>query len=130
MRLAVLAALGLAALSAPAAAACPPNAATSMYAGAREAFDAKRYDDSITLLRMAYQCDPNPVYLGNVARAYEEPNRPKQAIAAWRAYLEVVKGEGERRQTEGRISALSKIVDDLERLEREKRDAEDSRAKA
>jgi hypothetical protein len=122
MRLVVLAALGLVALSAPASAACP---AASIYAGAREAFDAKRYDESIKLLRMAYDCDPNPVYLGNVARAYEESNRPKEAIAAWRAYLAVVTDAKERRQTEGRISALSKVVDDLDRLAREKREAEE-----
>jgi hypothetical protein len=111
-------------------AACPSGAATSFYDDARKAFVEKRFDDSVALLRQAYQCDPRPVYLANVARSYEEANRPKDALGAWRSYLAVVTNPGERTTVEGRISALAKVVDDLERLEREKDAAEDARRKA
>jgi tetratricopeptide (TPR) repeat protein len=111
-------------------AACTRDGASDLYTDARRAFDDKRYDDSIELLRRAYACDPNPVYLHNVARAYEEANRPKDALAAWRAYLEVSKDERERVQVQGRISTLSKMIDDLDRLEHEKEAAEQARLAA
>src|SRR5579863_9774660 len=109
---------------------CAQGAAARFYADARHAFDEKRFDDSINLLRQASACDPNPVYLGNIARAYEEANRPKDALAAWRAYVIVLPDEHERQLTEGRISALSKVVADLERLEQEKRSAEEATRRA
>ncbi len=101
-----------------AAAAEDTCAATRLYSEARADFKDGRFDDSVAKLRRAYSCDPNPVYLGNIARAYEESNRPTEAIAAWREYLAAVKDPGQRTQTEGRISVLSKLVLDLERLER------------
>jgi tetratricopeptide (TPR) repeat protein len=109
---------------------CSQASAASLYADARRAFEDHRYDDSVELLRRAYACDPNPVYLGNVARAYEEANRPKEALAAWRAYVEVVKPGSERVQAQGRISTLSKMTEDLDRLEREKNAAEEARRRA
>jgi hypothetical protein len=113
----------------PVLAECPRDAAGE-YADARRAFDEKRFDDSVTLLRRAYACDPKAIYLGNVARAYEEANRPRDALAAWRDYLAVISDERERSVTEGRISALTKIVEDLDRLEREKEAAVDAQRKA
>jgi hypothetical protein len=109
---------------------CPRDVAEGAYADARRAFDEKRFDDSVALLRKAYACDPKPVYLGNVARAYEEANRPRDALEAWRAYLAVMADERERSVTEGRISALTKMVEDLDRLEREKKSAEDAQRRA
>ncbi len=125
-----LALAAAAAWCAPARAACSPDRAKQTYADARRAFEEKRYDDSIVLLKTAYACDPNPVYLGNVARALEEAHRPKEALEAWRAFLVVTADPRERKQIEGRISALSKLVDDLERLEKEKAAAEEARRKA
>jgi tetratricopeptide (TPR) repeat protein len=113
-----------------AAGSCPPSTATGLYADARRAFVEKRYDDSIALLRKAYACDPNPVYLGNIARAYEESSRPREALSAWREYHDLLTDPKERTQVEGRISALSKVVDDLDRLEREKREADEARRRA
>ena len=123
-------AVALTAAPAVARAACTKDVAAGIYAGARRAFDEKRYDDSVTLLRRAYECDANSVYLHNIARAYEEANRPKEALAAWQAYLQVVPTERERVQVLGRISSLSKMIDDLDRLEREKNAAEEARRKA
>lgn len=128
-RLAAAVAIAAAAWSGPARAACPA-AATKAYADARRAFEEKRYDDSIALLRAAYACEPNPVYLGNVARTLEEAHRPKEALEAWRAFLVVTTDPRERTQIEGRISALSKLVDDLNRLEKEKLAAEEAKRKA
>ena len=109
---------------------CPRDVEDGAYADARRAFEEKRFDDSVALLRKAYACNPKPVYLGNVARAYEEANRPREALEAWRAYLAVTTDERERTVTEGRISALSKMVDDLDRLVREKERAEEAQRKA
>lgn len=104
--------------------ACPSGKAETLYEDARRAFEEQRYDDSIALLRNAYECDPNRVYLANIARAYEESNRPKDALQAWRDYLAKLDDPTEKRATEGRISVLEKLVARLERLEREKLEAE------
>jgi hypothetical protein len=109
---------------------CPRDVEERDYADARRAFDEKRFDDSVALLRKAYACDPKSVYLGNVARAYEEANRPRDALEAWRAYLSATTDERERSVTEGRISVLAKMVADLDRLEREKASAEDAQRRA
>src|SRR5450432_3924602 len=101
--------------------------AAALYDAARAEFDGGRFDASVPLLQRAYACDPNPVYLGNIARAYEEAHRPRDAIAAWRRYLDVIRTEKERTLTEGRISALSKLVDDLDRLEGERQSSEAAR---
>jgi tetratricopeptide (TPR) repeat protein len=128
--LALAVACGLLATDRIAVADCTRDAAASAYADARRAFVEKRYDDSVALLRQAYACDPKPIYLGNIARTYEEANRPRDALEAWRAYLAVVTDERDRSVTEGRISVLAKMVDDLDRLEREKERAEEARRNA
>jgi tetratricopeptide (TPR) repeat protein len=127
---AIAVACGLLATDRLALADCSHDAAESAYADARRAFVEKRYDDSVALLRQAYACDPKPVYLGNIARTYEEANRPRDALEAWRAFLAVVADERDRSVTAGRISVLAKIVDDLDRLEREKETAEEARRNA
>jgi tetratricopeptide (TPR) repeat protein len=109
---------------------CSKATAADIYDRAQHAFEANRYDDAIDLLRKANACQPNPVYLANIARAHEEAHRPKEAISAWREYLGVVSTEGERRLAEGRISTLSKLAADLDRLEGERRAAEAARIKA
>jgi tetratricopeptide (TPR) repeat protein len=113
-----------------ASAPCKPGASAQSYAAARSAFEEGRFEESIQRLKDAYACDPNPVYLGNIARAYEEAHRPSEAIKAWRAYLDQVTDEKERRLTEGRISVLTKLVDDLDRVERDKEAAEAARQRA
>jgi hypothetical protein len=121
-------ALAGATMADPVAAACTSETASTLYARARQAFEAKRYDESVTLLHIAYDCDPNPVYLGNIARAYEEAGRQNDALDAWRAYLNATTDERERAQIEARIAILARKIDDLDRLEREKRAAEERRA--
>jgi len=64
--------------------------AAALYDAARAEFDGGRFDASVPLLQRAYACDPNPVYLGNIARAYEEAHRPRDAIAAWRRWWRCV----------------------------------------
>lgn len=107
--------------------ACPPGEAQKSYDDARSAFEEHRYDESIELLRRAYACEPNRVYLANVARAHEEANRPKEALAAWKEYLATLDDEAEKRATEGRMSVLTKLIERLDRLEREKLEAERKR---
>lgn len=108
----------------PASATCSSAQISAWYKDARLAFEQKRYDDSVALLKNAYGCAANPVYLANIARAYEEANRPKDALDAWRAYFAATTDPDERKRTEGRISALGKVVGELDRLDRERQRAE------
>jgi tetratricopeptide (TPR) repeat protein len=108
-------------------ASCAAGTAQAAYQSARQAYDEKRFEDAVALLRQAYACDPDPVYLGNIARAYEEASRSPEALAAWQAYLGVITDPEERRRTEGRISALTKVVAERERLELERQQAEEAR---
>lgn len=133
MRRAVVAgAFGLAVLSAPswARAACGAGEVSAGYADAHRAFEEKRYDDSVAILRRVYACDANPVYLANIARAFEEANRPRDAVAAWKEYLSVTVDAEDRRRVEGRISALTKNAEEIDRLERERQEAEEARRRA
>jgi hypothetical protein len=107
-------------LSKAADAACGPSEAKTIYGDARRAFEERRFDDSIELLRKAYACDPNPTYLGNIARAYEESARVKDAIVAWQTYLAVLSDRRERQVALDKIAALTKKLDELDRAEREK----------
>jgi hypothetical protein len=116
----VLSATLLSASSKAAAATCGVDEAGAFYKQARKAFDEKRFDDSIALLRQANACDPNPVYFANIARALEEANRPKEAQAAWRAYQEVVTDPKERSRAQGRISSLQPAVDQIDAQEKQK----------
>jgi tetratricopeptide (TPR) repeat protein len=118
------------AISTRAVAQCPPATPAGLYADARRAFEAQRFDECVSLLRRAYGCDPNPVYRGNIARAYEEANRPNEALQAWHDYLNVTTDARERRVVEGRISVLTKLLADLDRLEHEKRTAEEGKRAA
>jgi hypothetical protein len=109
---------------------CPADAAAGFYASARKAFDEKQFERTIELLRSAYACEHNPIYLGDIARTYEEAHRPKDALLVWREYEAAVTDPRERMATRGRISALEKVVEDLDRLEREKAAAEEAKRKA
>ena len=112
------------------AAACDATQASDLYQRARQAFEAKRFGESVELLRQAYACNRNPVYLANIARAYEEGNLPRDALGAWRTYLDAVTDDRERAQVVGRISALSKLLDDLDRAEQQRAAAEAARRQA
>src|SRR5262249_13056519 len=83
---------------------CSSGSASDAFEAARRAFDEKRFDESIELLQRAYACDPNPVYLGNIARSYEESNRWIQARGAWLVYLDAIKDERERERITERIA--------------------------
>jgi hypothetical protein len=109
---------------------CPNGSAARLYDDARKAFEGKHFDDSVALLRQAYACNRDSVYLANIARCQEEANRPREALVAWRAYLAVVTDAQERTRVEGRLSALTKLVEDLDRLEREKEAAEQAQRAA
>jgi hypothetical protein len=114
----------------PGGGSCAPEKGARAYAEARRSFDAGKFDESIERLMEAYACDPNPVYLGNIARAHEEAHRPNEAISAWRQYLDKITDPKEQTAVAGRISALSKLVDDLEKVERAKTEAEAARRRA
>jgi uncharacterized membrane protein len=111
-------------------ASCGPGEASAGYADAHHAFEEKRYDDSVAILRRVYACDANPVYLADIARALEEANRPRDAVAVWKDYLSVTVDAEERRRVEGRISALTKNVEEIARLERERQEADEARRRA
>jgi tetratricopeptide (TPR) repeat protein len=101
-----LAALLVSSASPVASAECRPGDAAAFYTAARKEFTSGRFDGSVALLRLAYACDRNPVYLWNVARAYEEAHRPREALSAWEEFLAVAPGEKEQSLAKSRIAAL------------------------
>jgi hypothetical protein len=116
--------------AAPSPARADCSSLVTAYADARKAFEEKRYMESVEQLRRLYACDPNPAYLSNIARAYEEAGERKQAVAAWREYQLATPDEHEKKVTQGRISSLLKVLADMDRLEREKAAAEEAKRRA
>jgi len=61
--------------------------AADYYAEAQAAFDGERYEEAITLFRLADRFYPSPVIDYNIAKAYERLSRYEDAIAAYESYL-------------------------------------------
>jgi len=61
--------------------------AAQYYQDAQQAFDDERYEEAVTLFRMADRMMPAPVIDFNIAKAYERQSRYEDAIKAYESYL-------------------------------------------
>jgi tetratricopeptide (TPR) repeat protein len=74
------------------------SAAESLPDRAASAFNDGDYLEAARLLEEAFAQDPQPLYLFNIGRAYQEARRWKNAVSFFERYLRTAPS-GERRQT-------------------------------
>jgi tetratricopeptide (TPR) repeat protein len=126
MRFIVLVAL----LSAPAFAAPAAGADSKAVSLAKEAdrfYRDRRFREAAEVLQQAWQLEPIPLYLYNIARAWEQASQPHQALESYRAYLAQPSGltdpelvtrakaaverlEAQRQQDEARAEEASRLA--------------------
>lgn len=83
-----------------------------------EAFGAKRYDEAIDLFNKAYEIDPNPNYLFNIGRVYEEKGDLKKAVEFYQRFVSQAAVDLEAR--EAATARLKVLREALKQLEEEK----------
>jgi len=84
-----------------------PNAAAAELAAlAKSAYRKKRWDDAIAAFEGAYESDPLPRFLFNLARCHEKKNDPAKAAHYFERYLQAKPEAGDRRK----VRALAKML--------------------
>lgn len=101
--------------------------ARALYKQSKSAYDEGRFQDAAALLEEAYALEPVPVFLFNLARAYEGVGAFEKAIDAYERYLAGEPGASDRKSVEARVVALKKTLADRAALEKQ-RDDETKRA--
>ncbi len=84
-------------LSSSALAGNDPRAdAASLVQTAKSLYDSGKYTESIVLLQKAYELNPEPAILFNIARALDQSNDVAQALDTYQKYLALKDGDASR----------------------------------
>ena len=94
-------------ISSPAAAA-DSKEAQAHFANAARAYQEGRYEDAVDLFLKAYQIDPQPELLYNVAQAYERLGDVRNALRSYRDYLRQHPSDQDRKFVETRVQNLER----------------------
>ena len=91
--------------------------ARALYKQSRKAYSRGEFDKAASLIRAAQLLDPHPVLVYNLARALEAAGKTEEAISNYRKYIEVNPRAKDRGFAEGRITALSKQLEEKRALQ-------------
>lgn len=87
----------------------------ALSAAAVERFEAKDYDGAVALFEQAYAADPNPNFLFNIGRVYEEKGDLKNAVVYYQKFVGQSGVDIESRQTATeRLKVLRETLAQLE----------------
>jgi tetratricopeptide (TPR) repeat protein len=92
--------------------------AMHLFEESRTHYDAGRFDTAAELLAEAYDLQPDPILLYNMARAYESGGRMQEAVDAYARYLDDAGEVRDRGAIETRIATLREQLAREEELER------------
>ncbi len=84
----------------------PNEAAAELDALGKAAYKKKRWDDAIAAFEGAYEADPLPKFLFNMARCYEKKGDPARASHYFERYLKA----DPRAKDKKRVKALAKML--------------------
>lgn len=73
--------------SVPPPEAAPESESEALSAAAVERFEAKDYDGAVELFEKAYATDPNPNYLFNIGRVYEEKGDLEKSVEYYQRFV-------------------------------------------
>ena len=93
----------------------PAPDSEALSASAVEAFEAGRFDDAVSLFEQAYDADPQPNYLFNIGRVYEEKGDLQSAVDYYTRFI----GESgvdidARKNAAARLKVLKEAIAALE----------------
>lgn len=92
-----------------------------------EAFDDKRYDESIDLFEQAYALNSNPNYLFNIGRVYEEKGDLEQAVVHYQEFVSQPGVDlGAREAATERLKVLREALRQLEEDNKEEAKPEEA----
>ncbi len=92
-----------------------PGGAGDLSAQAIERFKAKDYDAAVRLFEQAYAIDPNPNYLFNVGRVYEEKGDIRSAVDHYQRFVKEPGVDiGSRELAVQRLRVLKAILNETE----------------
>lgn len=86
-----------------------PTDARVHYETGKAAFADGRYKEAIHELQLAYDLDPNPALIYNVARAYEEDLQLDKALTLFQQFADGAKGDEARAAATARIQAVREL---------------------
>ena len=90
-----------------------------------EAFNDKRYDESIDLFEQAYAINANPNYLFNIGRVYEEKGDLQQAVSHYQRFVSQPGVDLDSREAAtARLRVLREALRQLEEEKQEEQTAE------
>lgn len=76
----------------------------------REAYEDGRFEEALVLFRRSHRLSGNPVLLYNVALAADRLRRDREALDAYRSYLDEVDDARHRPSVEARIAILEDAI--------------------
>jgi hypothetical protein len=84
----------------------PQDAARARFDHGQKLYNLGKFRDAIADFEAAYELDPDPVYLFNLAQAHRLDNNIDRALFFYRRYLDLQPDAANREEVEGRIKAL------------------------
>jgi tetratricopeptide (TPR) repeat protein len=106
--------------------ASPDGDPEALSAAAVERFEAKDYDGAVALFEQAYAADPNPNYLFNIGRVYEEKGDLENAVVYYQRFVGEPGVDIESRQSAtDRLKVLREALAQLEAEEEPKDEPKD-----
>ena len=83
------------------------------------AYREGRFDASAALLAQAYELDPDPILLFNLARVLDDAGRFEEALRTYRSYLAEANPPRDRARIEARVHILERLIRERESASRE-----------
>ncbi len=89
--------------------------AEALYTEGVELFQKRQFEEAAGKFQQAYNIDPSPILLYNLARAAEELGDANTAVGHYRAYLARFPEAEDEEEVERRIRTLEKIIEEARR---------------
>lgn len=86
------------------------KAARAVFQKARELFKSGDYTNAVTELKRAYALKPHPALLRYLGQTYYKLNRAREAITAFKRYLEDAPQAPDRAAIEGKVRELQMVL--------------------
>jgi hypothetical protein len=96
----------------------PRERARELAERGRQLFESGQAERALPLAQEAYELDPDPVLLYNIARGYEQLGDLARAIESYRRFLVASPNVPARAAIEQRVATLGGLIEEREALER------------